>query len=210
MASGMIPVLTVGWHGLPAVYERDSDVLSLIDEEELTLFTFDGLKRRLGLHPETLSRILSRLEEEGIVKKEKDGYTVTPKLTKLRLQETRREEEHVPLLQTYLPSTMQVQTLIANVKGKWFGQLRWFGLAEDSRGVTMKWVTEDGGIQINAIIQDSTLTIEAKFLRDNNLNRALNASYQLMSYIGSILSSRHHVASHVGFFGDGNVFLMPA
>jgi hypothetical protein len=150
------------------------------------------------------------LEEEGIVKKEKDGYTVTPKLTKLRLQEPRREEEHVPLLQTYLPSTMQIQQLIANVKGKWFGLLRWFGLTEDNRGVTMKWVTEDGGIQINAIIQDSTLTIEAKFLRDNNLNRALSASYQLMSYIGSILSSRHHVASHVGFFGDGNVFLMPA
>jgi DNA-binding transcriptional ArsR family regulator len=210
MALGMIPILTVGWHGLPAISERDSDVLSLIDEEELTLFTFDGLKRRLGLHPETLSRILSRLEEEGIVKKEKDGYTVTPKLTKLRLQETRREEEHVPLLQTYLPSTMQVQQLIANVKGKWFGLLRWFGLTEDSRGVTMKWVTEDGGIQINAIIQDSTLSIEAKFLRDNNLNRALSASYQLISYIGSILSSRHHAASHVGYFGDGNVFLMPA
>jgi DNA-binding transcriptional ArsR family regulator len=210
MALEMIPILTVGWQGLPAISERDSDVLSLIDEEELTMFTFDGLKRRLGLHPETLSRILSRLEEEGIVKKEKDGYTVTPKLTKLRLQETRREEEHVPLLQTYLPSNMQVQQLIANVKGKWFGLLRWFGLTEDSRGVTMKWVTEDGGIQINAIIQDSTLTIEAKFLRDNNLNRALSASYQLMSYIGSILSSRHHAASHVGFLGDGNVFLMPA
>ena len=210
MALGMIPVLTVGWHGLPTISERDSDVLSLIDQEELTLFTFDGLKRRLGLHPETLSRILDRLEEEGIVKKEKDGYTVTPKLTKLRLQDTHREEEHVPLLQTYLPSNMQVQHLIANVKGKWFGLLRWFGLTEDIRGVTMKWVTEDGGIQINAIIQDSTLTIEAKFLRDNNLNRALSASYQLMSYIGSILSSRHHIASHVGFFEDSNVFLMPA
>ena len=210
MALEMIPILTVGWHGLPAISERDSDVISLIDEEELTLFTFDGLKRRLGLHPETLSRILSRLEDEGIVKKEKDGYTVTPKLTKLRLQETHREEEHVPLLQTYLPSNMQVQQLIANVKGKWFGLLRWFGLTEDNRGVTMKWVTEDGGIQINAIIQDSTLTIEAKFLRDNNLNRALSASYQLMSYISSILSSRHHVASQVGFYGDSNVFLMPA
>jgi DNA-binding transcriptional ArsR family regulator len=210
MALRMIPYLTIGWHGLPTVSERDGDVLSLIDEEELTLFTFDGLKRRLGLHPETLSRILSRLEEEGIVKKTANGYTVTPKLTKLRAQEPHREDTHVPLLQTYLPSNMQVQQLIQNLTGKWFGLLRWFGLAEDTRGVTLKWVTEDGGMQINANIQDNTLTIEAKFLHDNNLNRALSASYQLISYIGTILQTRHHPASHVSLFDNSNVFLMPA
>ncbi len=210
MALEMIPLLTVGWHGLPTVSERDSDVLSIIEEEELTVFTFDGLKRRLGLHPETLSRILSRLEDEGLIKKEPNGYKVMPKISRLRLQETRQEEPRVSLLQTYLPSNMQVQQLIAGLKGKWFGILRWFGLAEDSHGITMKWVTEDGGMQINANIRDSTLTIDAKFLTDNNLNRALSASYQLMSNISTILSSRHHVASHVGLFGDSNVFLMPA
>jgi DNA-binding transcriptional regulator YhcF (GntR family) len=206
----MIPLFNVSWHGFSDGSERDAEVLSLIDEEGLTLFTFDGLKRRLGLHPETLSRILSRLEQEGIVKKEANGYTVTTRIAKLRLTETRRDEPHVPLLQTYLPSNMQVQQLITNLTGKWFGLLRWFGLTQDNRGVTMKWLTEDGGIQINANIQDNTLTIEAKFLRENNLNRALKASYQLMGYVGRLLSSGHHFSSHVGYFGKGEVSLMPA
>lgn len=207
MVWSMIPVLNVGWHTDCSIPEHDADVLSLIDEEALTVFTFDGLKRRLGLHPETLSRVLARLEDDGIVKKEVNGYTVTPKINRLRVQEARSEESLVPLLQTYLPSNTQVQQLVTNLKGKWFGLLRWFGLAEDNRGVVMKWITEDGGIQINATIQDNTLNIEGKFLRDNNLNRALSASYQLMSYISSILSSRHHVASHVGF-DDSNIFFV--
>jgi len=206
----MIPLLNIGWNGDPVVTSRESDVLSLIGTEELTLFTFDGLKRRLGLHPETLSRILSRLEEAGAIRKEVNGYKVTPKITKLKFKETYREEPHVPLLQTYLPSSIQVQQLIVNLRGKWFGSLRWFGISEDDRGVILKWVTEDGGIQINAVIEDSTLTIEAKFLRDDSLNRALNASYQLITYIGKYFSGRRHMATHVGCFGNMNPFLMPA
>ena len=204
----MIPLLYVGCHEL-ASSQRDADVLSLIEEEDLKRFTFDGLKRRLALHPETLSRILDRFEDEGIIKKEKDGYKVTTKIAKLKVQKTHHYENGVPLLQSYLPSNMQVQQLIDGLTGKWFGLLRWFGLTQDDRGITMKWITEDGGIQINAIIEDSLLTIEAKFLRENNLNRAISASYQLMTYLGKIMSSRH-LASHVGYFGDSNVFLMSA
>ena len=52
----MIPILNVNWQSLPDEYvlsERDADVLALIETEDLAVFTFDGLKRRTGLHPET-------------------------------------------------------------------------------------------------------------------------------------------------------------
>ena len=209
----MIPILNMNWETAPDLSfgERDNDVLSVINSEDLTVFTFDGLKRRLGLHPETLSRILVRLEQEGLLKKEAHGYKVSPRITRLKLHQPQNTENHVPLLQTYLPSNIIVQHLISNLNGKWFGRLRWFGLSENSHGVTLKWVTEDGGIQINATIQDSTLSIEAKFLHENNLNLALNASHQLMAHIGKLCSgSRTATATHVGYFGDGNIFLMPA
>jgi hypothetical protein len=206
----MIPLLDTGFANLnPNLRERDVDVVSLLDSEDLAAFTFDGLKRRLGLHPETLSRILDRLEQEGIVRKDCSGYRVTPKIAKLKLHQTRGTQELVPLLQTYLPSNAQVQHLIANLKGKWFRLLRWFGLSESNQGIAMKWITEDGGIQINAVIADSVLTIEAKFLRENNLNLALRASHQLMAHI-SVLCSGSQASKPIGFFGEPDVFLMPA
>lgn len=210
----MIPVLNVNLQSLPDDYslsERDADVLALIEAEDLATFTFDGLKRRTGLHPETLSRILSRLEEEGILKKEPEGYKVTPKITKLKLHQPRTEAPATPLIQTFLPSDLMTQHLILALRGKWFGMLRWLGISENSQGVTLKWITEDGGIQVAANIQGTALNIEAKFLTSNNLNVALKASYQLMSLIGKLCissqTSRAAVARNVGYFGG---YMFPA
>lgn len=209
----MIPFLDVNLQG-PASYslsERDTDVLSLIDEEDLTVFTFDGLKRRLNLHPETLSRILSRLEQEGMVKKTPEGYRVTPKITKLKLQPTHNEAPSAQLLQTFLPSDLRTQQLILELKGRWFGLLRWLGMSENSEGVTLKWITEDGSIQIAASISGITLNIEAKFLSSNNLNLALKAAYQLMTHIGRLYTSTP-LARHVAYYGSSSryPFLAPA
>ncbi len=207
----MIPLLNVNWQSLPEDYslsERDADVLALIENEDLAIFTFDGLKRRTGLHPETLSRILARLEQEGIVKKEHEGYKVTPKVTKLKLNQARKEEPTTPLIQTFLPSDLMTQQLILSLRGKWFGVLRWLGISENSQGVTLKWITEDGGIQISANIQGTALNIEAKFLTNHNLNLALKASYQLMTNIGKLYQGSH-VARNVAYYGS-SPFLMPA
>ena len=207
----MTPVLDVTWQSQLADFslsERDADLLSLLEAEGLATFSFDGLKRRTGLHPETLSRILARLEEEGIIRKEREGYSVNPKITQLKLQPSRKEAPSTSLMQTYLPSDLLTQQLILQLRGKWFGMLRWLGISETSQGVTLKWITEDGGIQISANIAGSALNIDAKFLTNNNLNLALKASYQLMSLIGKVCISSQTAstaaARHVSYFGGGH------
>ena len=202
----MVPSLDVSWQDLSpygSLSERDVNVLTLMDEEDLTTFTFDGLKRRLGLHPETLSRILSRLEEEGIVKKTGEGYEVTPKITKLQLSPPRREAQTVSLLQTFLPSNMLIQNLLSELKGRWFGVLRWLGMSETSEGVTLKWITEDGSIQIAASISGTSLNIDAKFLISNNLDLALKAAYQLIAHIGKLCNTTRS-ATHVAYYPTAN------
>jgi DNA-binding transcriptional ArsR family regulator len=203
----MVPVLNDNWQSQPtdcSLSARDADVLALIEKEDLAVFTFDGIKRRTGLHSETLSRILDRLEDEGIIKKEREGYRVTPKITELKLQQPPTEAPVASLIQTFLPSDLLTHQLILQLKGKWFGLLRWVGISENSQGVTLKWITEDGGIQISANIQGSALNIDAKFLTNNNLNMALKASYQLMSLIGKLCNSSQasrSMARNVGYFG---------
>jgi DNA-binding HxlR family transcriptional regulator len=209
----MVPVLNANWQSTPTDYslsERDADVLLLIETEDLATFTFDGLKRRIGLHSETLSRILSHLEAEGIIKKELEGYRVNPKITELKVHQPKTEAPATPLIQTFLPSDLMTQQLITSLRGKWFGMLRWLGISENEQGVTLKWITEDGGIQISANIQGTALSIESKFLTSKDLNRALKASYQLMSLIGKLCirtqATRPPIARNVGFFSD---FYMP-
>ncbi len=208
----MIPLFNVDYNSFPAssLGDRDSDILAFLSQEDFTFFTFEGLKRRLGLHPETLSRILNRLEQEGIVKKTVEGYTVIREIVKhLKLHPSSSTESRVSLLQTYLPSDIPVQQLTSNLRGKWFGLLRWLGLSETNESITLKWVTEDGDIQIDAKITEAQLIIEAKFLHHINLNRALKAAYQLMAYIGK-LCSRAPMAKHVAYFDDSRLRLMSA
>jgi DNA-binding transcriptional ArsR family regulator len=203
--------LDAEWHDLSdaSLGERDNDVLALLREEDLVTFSFDGLKRRLGLHPETLSRILFRLEQEGIVEKKPEGYRVTSRISEFSRMPACDGESRVPLLQTFLPSDVSVQQLVSNLRGRWFGFLRWLGLSDNGGSVTLKWITEDGGIQVDANISETALTIEARFLQDKNMNMALKSSYQLLTHISRLCSPSRRVR-HVAYYGSSDVFLMPA
>lgn len=192
--------------GDSSLNQWDTDVLNLIGDEGLTRFTFDGLKRRLGVHPETLSRVLGRLEDQGIVEKLQGGYSVTQKARNLfRLKPLNATESPVSLLQTLLPPDIPIKQVVSDLSGKWFGALRWLGYAKNDGSVTLKWITEEGGIQVDATFSEGALRIDAKLLSDQDMDLALSASCQLMGYISKVYSRAgkpKHVA-YFTFFGSG-------
>ena len=145
--------------------ENDINVLSTIDEERLTNFAFEGLKRRMGIHPETLSRILNRLTQQEIIRRGTKGYTLTPKAKKvIKSHKFDTRNPTLQILQTLLPIDVPIQKIISNLKGKWFGQLRWLGYSASNENVNLKWITDDGGTIISAIFYRSKLHINAKMI----------------------------------------------
>jgi len=187
---------------------RDMEVLRFIGEEALLGFTFEGLKRRLGAHSETLSRILDRLEEQRILEKTEQGYQVTERGREVTsLRQLSASEPRLTLLRTLLPHVEDPRGAISNLRGRWFGPLRWLGYSEDEKGTIMKWITEDGSIQVDAIFSSGELTIEGRIKEGKDLTDAIRASHQLVGYISKVYPSVPN--QRVAYYAVSDSFQMP-
>src|SRR5713101_174973 len=90
------------------ISSRDSSVLQAIQEEGLTVFTFDGLKRMLGVHQEKLSRVLGRLEEEGLLERVPGGYSVTHRGSMFSPRPLNTVQPRIPIVQSLLPADVDL------------------------------------------------------------------------------------------------------
>ncbi len=172
------------------VGQRDLEVMQFIAEEGLLGFTFEGLKRRLGTHPETLSRILDRLEEQRVLEKAEDGYHITERGREVTsVRQLSASEARVALLKTLLPHVENPREAILRLRGRWFGALRWLGYSDDEKGITLKWITDDGSIQVDAIFSNGELAIEGRIREGRDLTDAIKAAHQLVGYISKVYPS---------------------
>lgn len=169
---------------------RDAEVVRTIEEEELSAFTFDGLRRITGAHPETLSRSLARLEENGWVARSPEGYSVTEKAKgSFALKPAFGVARRVAILHTFLPYEASAGIVMGALRGRWFDSMRWVGMSDSEEGLVMKWVTDDGSALIGARFAAGQLDIDAKVAREADLPKAVRAAHQLMGRISRLYSS---------------------
>jgi Bacterial regulatory proteins, gntR family len=106
---------------------------------------FNGLRRKLGAHPESLARALRRLEREGLVERADGGYrslsdgAMSPALNAQELHSIARIE---------LPRELDESAIFARLAGRWFGSLRWIGMVEQSGRRLLAWARRDGYGQV--------------------------------------------------------------
>lgn len=189
----------------PVVSPRDAGIVRTLEEEELLTFTFDGLRRITGTHPETLSRSLERLEEDGWVVKSPEGYSVTEKARgSFALKPAFSAARRVPILHTFLPYEASAGVIMTSLKGRWFDSMRWVGMSESEEGLIMKWVTDDGSALIGARFSAGQLDIDAKVARETDLPKAVRAAHQLMGRISRLYTSSRPGAKpammRIGYF----------
>lgn len=184
---------------------RDSNILHAIQDEGLTVFAFDGLKRLLGVHQEMLSRVLDRLEDEGLLEKVSEGYRLTDRGSHQIAHPLSTTQPRIPIVQSLLPHDVDVQRIIAGLKGRWFGSLRWLGYSQTDEGLILKWITEEDNIQIDAKFTENYLSIDAKVGEEKDVSKAVKASHQLMGHISQLYGGPkrgRNLLTPVAFFPD--------
>jgi hypothetical protein len=183
---------------------RDTGVLQTVVEEGLTVFTFDGLKRLTGLHQEKLSRIIDRLEEEGLLQKVAEGYRITARGNETTPRTIGMAIQPIPIVQSLLPRDVDLQQIISGLKGRWFGGLRWLGYTQNDEGTVLKWIAEEDGIQIDARFTDSYLSIDAKVAEGREVSQAVKAAHQLLGHVSGLYGTptrrRQHLTSQIAYY----------
>jgi DNA-binding Lrp family transcriptional regulator len=164
--------------------EHDREVLEFLSQDPSTQVAFQGLRRRLGIHPEQLSRALHRLADDNLVEHTDLGYRVTPRAMQvLSPERLQTDEPGITILQTYLPANLDLRGLVQALRGAWVGPLRWYGLSEFADGMRLAWALEDDSIRLEIFVRPGQLVVTAKVTSPDRLDDATRLGHQLFQHI---------------------------
>lgn len=146
----------------PEPESREARVLAALAEHDDGAVAFSGLRRRLGLHQQVLSRTLRRLEREGLVAHETAGYRATPQgSAAVRPAMTEPARPVLTLVHALLPPEVEAADVSKVLARRWFGGLRWYAESESLGETTLTWLTDEGG-HVRVRVSAGALTVEAE------------------------------------------------
>lgn len=165
--------------------DRELEVLKFLSNEQNAYYSFQGLRRKLGLHQETLARTLRRLEDAHAIERSADGYTLRSNSASYSFNVRTNQPLPKPIIDAYLPSEVDVTVLFQKLRGRWFSNFRWLGYSRDGEQLAMTWISEDGQIQLQARIMGGKITIAADSLASTQESGHI-AAYQLFDHVSKI------------------------
>jgi predicted transcriptional regulator len=170
---------------------RQLEVLSVLSEDEGTVYSFQGLRRKLGLHQEMLSRTLDRLEDQAFIVKTNDGYRVNPnKCTSQFEFDVEMTPNETEVVTARLPIEVNTSLVLNALKGRWFREFRWLGYSDAQAQLTMSWISENGEIQLRVRILNSNLAISAIYPSDANREKATASAFELFNFVNRAMKKK--------------------
>ena len=176
--------------------EREREVLKFLTSEHNAYYSFQGLRRRLGFHQETLARTLKRLEEAHAIERSPQGYKARGNGGSYSFSVRTSPTLSRPIIDAYLPSEVDVTVLFQKLKGRWFSNFRWLGYSRDGEQLAMSWISEDGQMQLQARIGAGKIIIVADSLVNNEESGHVAAAYQLFDHVSKIAEEIARHESH--------------
>ena len=151
---------------------------------------FNGLRRALGAHPESLARALRRLEREGLVERADGGYRA------LEAADARTGDSGAPLrsiARVGLPPGTPPDSVLGRLSGRWFGGLRWVGEVERPDGRLLAWSRRDGSTPVLVGIRHGTLHVYVSDDGRDDPGESEDAAYELLvRAVGALRPSGAH------------------
>ncbi len=165
--------------------------------------SFQGIKRKLGLHQETLSRSLHRLQRDGYIERSQHGYKISTKGRKVTTldgtysgkKNAERDRYPVSILKAMLPEDAKVQDIVSSLSYRWFGNLRWLGFGESDGSTTMSWITADSSLTITVKILEDSLNIESYAKDSGSMSLAIRSAYELFDHITKAFKTKESAPS---------------
>lgn len=131
--------------------EREFQVLVELARDDEFQIGFQGLKRRLGVHQETLRRTLKSLDRMGFVRKREHGYGLTDQaqdvLRGVDVPTDRRSG--VPVANLLLPTDLRPDHVVGDLAHRWFEGLRWFGVAHGPGEFVLTWEADASDARVH-------------------------------------------------------------
>jgi uncharacterized protein YjhX (UPF0386 family) len=150
---------------VPDLGDREVAVLSEIAREGEASVAFQGLRRRLYLHQEALSRTLRRLSREGFVARDEGGgYRLTEQgFVALRGRApARARRDPLTVAQALLPPHVTTDMVVGQLARRWFRGLRWYGRAEGPGETTLAWLAEPSNATVRVRVGSGTVALEVE------------------------------------------------
>lgn len=166
--------------------EREREVLKLFSIDQNANYSFQGLRRRLGFHQETLTRTLKRLEEAHAIEHTPEGYKLKETGNMFNFTIRANSTPSKTIIDAYLPSQVDITVLFQKLRGRWFSNFRWLGYSHDGNTLSLSWIREDGQLQLQTRISGGKITIGADTETKQTESEQIAAAYQLFDHISKI------------------------
>ena len=193
------------------VRNNDKKILSLLRKEMWSTYSFKALERKLEIHQQSLSRALKRLLDLNLVEKTSSGYKLVERNAyhfnpilednllneELEIDKSKKHRKYKQLIQIYMPVKGNIELIVDHLTGKWFGNLRWFGLIKKETGFRLQWIIVDKHsnnkiFQINFSILSEYIIVESDAVTDDEKVDAIYHSNRIIEELIKIVQENIH------------------